>query len=382
MATIATNAKVDSNGLIGPHVMSPVGEFQYPFAAAPDIIRSNQKDTYLQGVLWENLSKILREIYGARFAHNYTSEIRTVTELLYLGCTTLLGNRTLGEEYCDILQIEDDTLRLPSIFRRTSFILSTTLFPYILTKSLPAFRRRLRLSLEHKPATLLVDINRRKRVVLWLKSYIQSNLSSLTSPATLYALGLSVFYFTGSYYHIGKRILRLRYVFTKRGELSNSRIGYEVLGVLLILQLLVQGILHFKSTVYNGPSSQMSTIRNDSNANEADVGPGYNIRDRENDLSIGQIPLHGSSNHNIEIYHTPALAHPRYKLSDEDIMSWMDGRQQRKCTLCLEELKDPSVTTCGHVYCWACIADWIREKPECPLCRQSLLSQHVLPLRG
>ena len=80
--------------------------------------------------------------------------------------------------------------------------------------------------------------------------------------------------------------------------------------------------------------------------------------------------------------HTPVLAEPRYNLKDRELIQWMGDKQQRKCTLCLEELKDPSVTTCGHVFCWNCIADWLRERPECPLCRSQALTQHVLPLRA
>ena len=72
----------------------------------------------------------------------------------------------------------------------------------------------------------------------------------------------------------------------------------------------------------------------------------------------------------------------RYDLSDPEVMQWIDGKQQRKCTLCLEPMKDPSVTTCGHVFCWTCVTDWLREQPMCPLCRQNALVQHVLPLRG
>ncbi|KAK4696617.1 hypothetical protein P7C71_g1337, partial [Lecanoromycetidae sp. Uapishka_2] len=84
------------------------------------------------------------------------------------------------------------------------------------------------------------------------------------------------------------------------------------------------------------------------------------------------------------ITHTPLppASIPRYDLEDQSALAWLQPKQQRKCTLCLEPMKDPSVTTCGHVFCWTCILDWIAEKPECPLCRQSVLGQHVLPLRG
>jgi peroxin-10 len=82
--------------------------------------------------------------------------------------------------------------------------------------------------------------------------------------------------------------------------------------------------------------------------------------------------------------HTPVPKRGnRYDLAEKAgvIMGWIKGGQQRKCTLCLEEMKDPSATQCGHVFCWVCIGDWVREKPECPLCRREAMVQHILPLR-
>ena len=369
---------------------SPANDYQYPFATAPDIIRSNQKDTYFQGVLLENISDILRKLYGARFSHNYTSGARTLTELLYLGCTTLLGNRTLGEEYCDIIQVEEDSLRFPSLYRRAGYILSTVLLPYVLSKTLPAFRNRVRLKMESS----LKNTNERENqgsalpFSKRLQSYFLSNLSTLTSPSPFYAIGLSIFYFTGAYYHIGKRILGLRYVFTKRLEPSQQLIGYEVLGVLLVLQMAVQSWLHFYNTIQSAKLSLAKAATLTQGAavihRGVEVSLDSHMYENNNDFLVDYNPLQNrTSKELIENHiHTPVLSRPRYDLKNTEYMGWIDGRQQRKCTLCLEELKDPSVTTCGHMFCWSCIADWIREKPECPLCRQAILSQHVLPLRG
>ena len=27
---------------------------------------------------------------------------------------------------------------------------------------------------------------------------------------------------------------------------------------------------------------------------------------------------------------------------------------------------------CGHVFCWACVHEWLADKAECPLCRAPL----------
>lgn len=361
----------------------PATGYNYPFAAAPDIIRSNQKDTYFQGILLEQLSHILRQLYGSRFAHNYNSEARTFTELLYFGLTTLVGNRTLGEEYCDVIQISDTSLRLPSFGRRAGYILSSVLLPYTLTKLLPAFRTRVRLKLEANRAQNL-NISKASFAQL-LQSYLMNNLSSITSPSLIYALTLSIFYFTSSYYHLSKRLFGLRYIFTKRLAPSNQRVGYEVLGVLLVFQMAVQGWLHLYSTLKTSHSSSSGTgslTERSAAVREVATNPNHQTA-LDSNHNLVPAREHRSQSRLEATTHTPVLGdHPRYNLQDGAMMGWIDGPQQRKCTLCLEEMKDPSVTTCGHVFCWTCIGDWIREKPECPLCRQGVLAQHVLPLRG
>ena len=369
------------------HDASPsalTANYNYPFAAAPDIIRSNQKDTYFQGVLHEQLSNILRRLYGARFVHTYNSEAHTFTELLYLGLTTLIGNRTLGEEYCDIIQISDQSLRLPAISSRAAYILSAVLLPYTLTKILPTFRTRMRLKLE---SNLWRKSNQSRSSFSYrLQCYILENLSTITSPSPVYALTLSIFYFTGSYYHLSKRLSGLRYIFTKRLPPSDQRVGYEVLGVLLVLQMVVQAWLHLHSTMTSAKTISMDAGEvggASAMVDGVEVGLGNQIY-TANSAALFDSQSPEISKSRIEATtHTPVLNEkPRYDLKDSELMGWINGRQQRKCTLCLEEMKDPSVTTCGHVFCWTCIGDWVREKPECPLCRQHILGQHVLPLRG
>jgi len=366
--------------------------YQYPFAAAPDIIRSNQKDAYFQGVLLEHLSSIIRKLYGSRFLHTYTTEAHTFSDLLYLGLTTFIGNRTLGEEYCDIVQVEDATFRLPSIQTRAGYILLSILFPYALNRILPAFRRRIRAKLE-------LNLNGRQKfssTTTTIQHYLLTNLDTLTSPSPIYAISLATFYFSGAYYHLSKRLWGLRYIFTRQPKPSNQRAGYEVLGVLLVLQIAVQGYLHMHSTV----ASSASATNQPTVANAGSMAGGSAVLDGGVEVSLdpnaysdnntllfesGPAPNPAVDQDKIaRMTHTPTMERGmhRYDLKDKEMMKWLVGRQARKCTLCLEPMKDPSVTTCGHLFCWTCICDWCREKPECPLCRQMCLVQHILPLRG
>ncbi|KAF2255234.1 hypothetical protein BU26DRAFT_514985 [Trematosphaeria pertusa] len=380
--------------------MSPSLPYTYPFAASPDIIRSHQKDAYFSGALLEQLSTLLRKVKGARFAHTYTSEARVFSELLYLGLTTLIGNRTLGEEYCDIVQVEGENGRLPALGRRAGYILSCILGPYLLGRILPAFRKRIRAKLEsniRRYARLRAKAQHQAKesgskkdistpLGARIQNYILQNLDTITSPSPIYALSLATFYFAGSYYHLSKRIWNLRYIFTRHVQESDQRVGYEVLGVLLVLQMAVQTYLHLHNTMSR--DTVHTAALGAGMGTTAMVGGGVEVSLDPNAYSANNALLFDTPGHPAsppselqKWTNTPVTDKPRYELSDEETMTWIGGGN-RKCTLCLEGMRDPSVTTCGHVFCWVCISDWAREKPECPLCRQSCLVQHVLPLRG
>lgn len=368
-------------------------QYQYPFAGAPDIIRSHQKDAYFQAVLFDQLSTILRNVKGARFVHSFTTEARTAADLIYLALTTFVGNRTLGEEYCDIVQVEGETGRLPSAKQRGGYILSTILLPYALTRILPALRRRVRASLEprlNKQEAAKGGPSRLARA----ERYILEHIDTITSPSPFYALSIAIFYFSGAYYHLSKRLLNLRYIFTRTHSASEQRAGYEVLGVLLVLQFTVQAYMHLHQTISSAPGhSQVPQLANaEAMAGTSAVLPGeVEVSLDPNAYSSNNALLFSNPESNEDLSatqrkvahmtHTPNRSEPHFDLEDKEKMKWLHGRQARKCTLCLEPMKDPSATTCGHLFCWTCICDWCREKPECPLCRQHTLVQHILPVR-
>lgn len=374
-------------------------QYNYPWATSPDIIRTHQKDAYMTGTLSTQLSSILRELLGARFAHKYSNATTHLSELLYLCVTTLLGNRTLGEEYCDVIQVEDDTLRLASLVRRVGYIASVVFSPWILSKSLPALRRKLRLKLERNIARARQRIEgqqaySKKRIPapisLRFQEYILSHLDALTSLSPIYALSLAAFYFTSSYYHISKRLFGLRYIFTKKIAPSEQRVGYEVLGVLLVLQMAVQTTLQIRETFFAAEPAESTEHVAMQSAQPVQVGGGVELPMGGDSLLLSDLDLHSHLHHppsnafekNTNTPNVDPNENPHYHLTNGETMAWVPEGQQRKCTLCLEPFKDPSVTTCGHVFCWTCVQDWVREKAECPLCRTTIQGNKVLPLRG
>lgn len=68
------------------------------------------------------------------------------------------------------------------------------------------------------------------------------------------------------------------------------------------------------------------------------------------------------------------------------------------CPLCMDVVSEPTVTPCGHIYCWACIISYFqkqqqqprgnrnrlggsnRRHKQCPVCRHEFQQQCIRPI--
>ncbi|KAG0370227.1 peroxisome biogenesis factor 10 [Gamsiella multidivaricata] len=225
-----------------------------PSASQPDIIRANQKDAYYQQILKDQVKDAVRDIFGSRIQHMYQTEVDVFSDLCYYSLTTLLGMQTLGEEYCDIMQIKSSAGTFPSLPRRSALVFWHVLVPYLYSKGAQELRRRTRSQPQqqqrhtgHRLDATLSETEPKKEPsasMIKFKAAVHNWLPTLQNffKTHGHSAHLAVFYFFGAYYSFSKRITGIRYIFNRKLSPGEERSGYEVLGVLIVIQLVIQFI--------------------------------------------------------------------------------------------------------------------------------------------
>lgn len=158
-----------------------------------------------------------------------------------------------------------------------------------------------------------------------------------SSPTYIKALHKSLFYLRAGQYQISKRTTGINYVLIRHWlQPEFSLYGYKILGIVTFLQvsftLLIAGFDTWKE--------------------------------------------HKRKRYELE------KASKRF-LQKERLTSRKEIQDNiPQCILCLEPRMNTSLTPCGHLFCWNCILDWLDERDECPLCRETVKKSQVVQLQN
>lgn len=428
----------------------PQSRFSFPAAAQPEIVRAYQKDTYYKDLFTSQVSDVVRSLFGTRVQHSHLSSISLVGALgYYLLSTSSIpgmgdgrGGQTLGEEYVNSIPKDVKTGRIVTRSKRLAWLLLHVLGPYSLTKLYSALRRyavstkqqldqtearaRARARALDKPFTPSTSLHR--RLVNWLAKTLPP-LETLQSQdgwlAYLSAAHLMLFYLGGKFYSAAQRITGVTYISTIPKRQGYQPPSYEVLGVLLGVQLGVKALLEIRAWRRSKKAQRQNSNQHEGESNDQDENEKTPSNDRGMDPSTtviidnsvfshtSQPPkrLHSQNtakrqqqqHHNQqqeEDEHVVQLLYP-HPPDEEHTSSSQENDQLTiaklntstaasnasstlQCTLCMDQ-RNPhrgtsAVTECGHCFDWNCIVAWMAEKPECPLCRQALSLNRILPI--
>ena len=82
--------------------------------------------------------------------------------------------------------------------------------------------------------------------------------------------------------------------------------------------------------------------------------PSYNSNSAQGGVSGGSFPQHDQDN---------------------------DKDDRFVCNICLDPVRDPVTTLCGHLFCWPCLYRWLESQHStCPICLAGVSKENVIPL--
>merc|ERR1712137_726363 len=178
-------------------------------AAQPDILRAHQKDVHCKKRLEDDLLDLTNTWIGQRFTLRHQKNLKLASSVMYFYFSSFRGVQTLGEEFCDIRQVEVQNNTEPSLLTRLKLLLWGDLFPYLYEYAMN------KLNILTRPNYAGIPLSE-SPLRTKFNSFCQMLIPILKDTKNyLSKIHLGSFYFGGYYYEWAKRMSGIKYIFDR-----------------------------------------------------------------------------------------------------------------------------------------------------------------------
>ncbi|CAL9116612.1 unnamed protein product [Musa acuminata var. zebrina] len=106
------------------------------------------------------------------------------------------------------------------------------------------------------------------------------------------------------------------------------------------------------------------------------------------------LPNPEQSVHDVLDSQRPPECNGKHKVIAEDNAAETSGEEMEEkgrsaanfeCNICFDMAAEPVVTSCGHLFCWSCLYQWLHvhsDHKECPVCKGEVTESNITPIYG
>ncbi|URD74304.1 zinc finger, C3HC4 type, domain containing protein [Musa troglodytarum] len=106
------------------------------------------------------------------------------------------------------------------------------------------------------------------------------------------------------------------------------------------------------------------------------------------------LPNPEQSVHDVLDSQRPPECNGKHKVIAEDNAAETSGEEMEEkgrsasnfeCNICFDMAAEPVVTSCGHLFCWPCLYQWLHvhsDHKECPVCKGEVTESNITPIYG
>ena len=302
----------------------------FNMAQQPEILHGFNKDNEMIYALRQKVLDVCDKTIPQQVSR-YAHWLNAGSSLLYYASNSMRLQQTLGEEYAYLRQYND---------RDHVYISRKRLFLYVLIETFgEAVIMRHIGKIVDKWIGKHVDVEEGKRTsaVKRVVAAIARSVGDWQSVlGNILKVHTGVFYLSGNYYSIAKRLAGIKYMQTVKIEAHGF--NYRRIGLLMMFQLSLSLVVF----LYKMYREYRNIVH-------------IETREKKEEEDDGD-------------------------LKDEKMTEGKENKKKSKvkCGICFEKLTSPSVIPCGHVYCWDCIMRSSQFKSECPGCRKAFDPKEIV----